>query len=242
MRCADPPTWATRLPGTPMSTTCTRPARAAPPGVSRPSLKCEKVTVTRASTATPSARPLSASRPEGRSTANRGAAAPFTARTTSARKPSRGRSRPVPKSASTTRSAPPRASFSGSSGEPAGSSETSPPTPRHASRFARASREVLPASPQSHTVGSAPRTRRWRAMTSPSPPLLPVPHTTMTRASPASPSRSSRTRTSVAPRPAFSMRTRLGTWHTSMACRSKARICSRERTGVTAGILPDRAR
>jgi hypothetical protein len=41
----------------------------------------------------------------------------------------------------------------------------------------------------------------------------------------------------VAPRPAFSISTRLGTWQTSMAWLSKARICARERTGVTWAIL-----
>ena len=51
---------------------------------------------------TPSGTPVSASRPDGRSTAKRGARDAFIARTTSARRPSMTRSSPVPKSASTT--------------------------------------------------------------------------------------------------------------------------------------------
>src|SRR5262245_6931268 len=45
---------------------------------------------------------------------------------------------------------------------------------------------------------------------------------------------------SAAPRPAFSMRTRLGTWQVSIAWRSRARIWSRERIGfIRIRGLPD---
>ncbi len=82
--------------------------------------------------------------------------------------------------------------------------------------------------------------KRCLATTSPSPPLFPVPHATMMRAPSGLPPRSSRTRTSVAPRPAFSIRTRLGTPHVRWRAASKARICAREKTGRHARLLATR--
>src|SRR5262249_46462220 len=64
---------------------------------------------------------------------------------------------------------------------------------------------------------------RWRAITSPSPPLLPLPQQTTT--GPRTPWASS---TSAAPRPAFSISTSDGTPSSSMAQRSKARTSARD--------------
>src|SRR5262245_36636872 len=44
---------------------------------------------------------------------------------------------------------------------------------------------------------------------------------------------------SAAPRPAFSINTRLGTPHSSIAQRSKARIWSRDRSGITQSPSPE---
>ena len=66
------------------------PARRAPSGVSRPILRWPKVTVSSACTAMPSGAPLSASRPEGMSSATQRASAWLRAAMTSARWPADG--------------------------------------------------------------------------------------------------------------------------------------------------------
>src|SRR5262249_51530283 len=80
------------------------------------------------------------------------------------------------------------------------------------------------------TSTSSPRFCRCRAMTNPSPPLLPGPHRMSTR----SRSGLSRTSNSAAPRPAFSMRTTPGTPNSWIARRSRSRTAARERVKVMA--------
>ena len=77
----------------------------------------------------------------------------------------------------------------------------------------------------SSTLQAWPRISRWRAMTKPSPALLPLPQRITT--GPLMPSRSS---TSTVPRPAFSISTRPGMPYSSIARRSSWRHCSRVRT------------
>jgi hypothetical protein len=62
--------------------------------------------------------------------------------------------------------------------------------------------------------------------------LLPAPHTTTTRAPPRERKPNSAAIKSAAPRPAFSINSKLGTWQAALACASKPRISSRDKTGI----------
>ncbi len=70
-----------------MSTTDTRPARAAPSPWTRPGLRATKVTVRVAARGEPEACPVSPSTPEGMSTASTGVPATVTGARYSPRKP-----------------------------------------------------------------------------------------------------------------------------------------------------------
>src|SRR5437867_10309989 len=109
---------------------------------------------------------------------------------------------PIPRSASTMRSAS-RNALSLS----VGPSTTSTPGPSF-SRFARASGVATPLAPFARSTLTRASPFRWRAATSPSPPLFPVPHATTTRF-PAI--ENSDRATSAIPRPAASMRLRIET-------------------------------
>ena len=84
-----------------MSATTSRPVSARPGKSICPCLARWNVTVTLACTASPSARPLAPSIPEGMSTATTGSALSFMRCTAESAAPDRARLRPVPYSAST---------------------------------------------------------------------------------------------------------------------------------------------
>ena len=152
-----------------------------------------KVTVSEARTATPRTLPVSASTPEGTSTARTGASAAFIASMAAAAAPATGRVSPVPKSASTTTDTPSRAGAAKGSG--------STPASRIAPSMAEASRPSRPGSPTMRARTAKPASRARRATTNPSPPLFPAPHTTATRRTPGQ----WRTRARNDPVPARSM-------------------------------------
>ena len=128
----------------PKSTTSTRPANSGPPPNNKPGLIAAKVTVRLAASGRPITSPVRPSRPEGRSTASTGA---FTDGA------SKGRPRPVPYAASTTRS--------------------TACAPLGGSRFG--------AEDASTTEVRTPRRPRRSAATRPSAPLEPFPTRTATR-------------------------------------------------------------
>ena len=161
--------------GIPMSTTVTSPAWALPGAIQSPGLPAWKVAVAAAVTATPATSPVELSTPLGTSQAKI-IASPATALIASIAllAGSRGSpSNPVPRIASTIAAAP--SSAAGSNGRTGG--------PVRRSRLVRASPRKSSGAPSSSTSTSRPRLRNRRATTSPSPPLLPLPHTTATRPS-----------------------------------------------------------
>ncbi len=162
-------------------------------------------------------------RPLGRSTATTGACRALIRPTTSANRPSRGRARPVPNSASTTRSHSMRGLHGRGQGLPRRRS------PGWAARRCGRSRAAPAASSESSRPPvtrkmrtSQPRTARWRAMASPSPPLLPGPQKIAADRASANASPMA----STTPMAAFSISTRLGMPNPSMAARSTSRIAS----------------
>src|SRR5260370_52535 len=138
----------------PMSATSTSPAWPAPGWNTSPGLSAENVTVCEACTASPSTAPVRPFTPDGMSTATHGPSTASTASATHAASPSSAPRNPVPNMASTNASARSRARSQSWRSTPASSVNTSTRTPH---------------------------SRRARAVTSPSPPLLPLPHTTTTR-------------------------------------------------------------
>ncbi len=178
------------------------------------------MTVSTARTARPNGSPVSASRPDGTSTASTGRAHPLIASMSCPGSPRTFPASPVPRSASTTSPAPPHARTTGS-----GRSASVTSMPASSRR-----RRLTPASPATSCLAAArntwtrrPSSLRWRAATNPSPPLLPRPHTmTMGRSRPASVRRAAASATA---RPAFSISVRPGTPRSSIALRSNSRIC-----------------
>ena len=151
------------------------PTASAAGGKTWATLGAAKVTVRSATTCGPMGCAWLAARPLGRSTATTGTARSLITCTASANSPSRGRERPVPKSASTITSHSATASVA----EGSASREA-------ISRMGSSARRQMPsctsASPESGLPPvtrkmrtSKPRTARWRATASPSPPLLPGP-------------------------------------------------------------------
>ncbi len=150
-----------------MSARRTSPHRVRPGSSTCPGFSRKNVTVQVACTTGPVLAPVLPSRPLGTSTATTGLPAALMAATTSAAVPSSGRDRPAPNRASMMRSASASvAGLSGSTGSPQRSAMAAA-SPRRASR--------LPSRPRRTRY---PCSRRSRAATKPSPPLLPGPHTT----------------------------------------------------------------
>ena len=153
----------------PISATTISPDRARP-GISRcPGFRRKNVTVSSAVTAPPSTIPVSPCIPLGTSTATQGAPASEIAEITASATPSSGRESPAPKSASTYRAAP--SSTSTDSGNT---------SPSHRSALRRASPSSASLSPSSASVTGQPSAFSKRAITKPSPPLLPGPQTIRT--------------------------------------------------------------
>jgi hypothetical protein len=173
--------------------------------------------VTSARTAVPSTWPVSADSPEGISTASTGRRVALMASMTAAKVPSTGAFKPVPRSASTTTPARARRRCRASA---CAAVSTVVTAPRQRASISAASPRMSSRRPTSQT--SAPRRarRRWRAITKPSPPLLPLPQHTTT--GPPGFDHCARS-TRAAPAPARSMSTAPGVW-CSMVHRSSARI------------------
>ena len=174
----------------PISAISTAP-QASRPGSNRwPGLRRKKVTVTAADGAAPRMAPLSPSTPLGMSTATQSRRRSLMPSTRARATPSSGRASPAPISASTTLAAPSRMVGSSGAGVSPQRSAARRASPRSASRGARQpSRTTTPAS------------RRIRAATNPSPPLLPGPHSTAT-----GPPASRRRTTAATAAPALSIR------------------------------------
>ena len=186
----------------PMSATSTSPAWPAPGWNTSPGLSAENVTVCEACTASPSTPPVWPFTPDGMSTATHGPSTASTAPATHAASPSSAPRNPVPNMASTNASARSSARSQSWRSTPASSVNTSTRTPH---------------------------SRRARAVTCPSPPLLPLPHTTTTRR-PYVPPISRRTVHATA-RPARSMSTSTGV---------PAAIVRRSASPISAGVSTGR--
>src|SRR5829696_5416188 len=183
----------------PMSATTISPASARPGSNTRPGLRAANVTVRVARTTGPHTVPVRPSTPDGMSTASTSPPKWPSCSTAHAASPSSVPRNPVPYIASTTRSA-------------AASARTH-------------RRRSMPAA-SSKTLVRTPQLWSTRAATRPSPPLLPLPHTSTTRR-PYVPCRARRTVHATA-RPARSMSTSTGVPE-AMARASAAAIAS----GVT---------
>ena len=194
----------------PISTMLTSPASSLPGFTCSPIFEPWKVAVTSAFTASPCASPLDASTPEGTSQATTGASWPLMARIAPDTGSRGSPEKPVPSSASTTAPDPSR--------RPASSGRGGSPGSR--SRFARASPFKSATSPTASTSTRCPSSRRIRAATRPSPPLLPFPITIRTGPGP----RGAAAVTRANPIPACSMRSSEGTPCSSIAQESTARI------------------
>src|SRR5436190_6792618 len=233
--------------GMPMSATCTSPACCLPGAIHRPGLAAWKVTVAAARTAAPATTPVEACTPLGTSTLMTGVCAWLIASIAAATSPRGSPSKPVPSRASTT-------ALQLASGGPA-SPPRNPASPRCASCAAFGAApfdcqdvpssltgpapgsrwRLVSASPESSDGGATqttltrrPASRRRRAATNPSPPLLPLPHTIVT-----SPSGASRSAARATAAPARSIRSRPGTPCSSIAQRSIARIADASGSGVS---------
>ena len=147
----------------------------------RPTLAAPNVTVRSARTASPSTAPVAPSTPDGMSTDTIGGVRPAFIASIAACHSSSGTPRkPVPKIASTTTSA--RAS---SRRRRLGASTARPARPCSPSRAgvaeAAGSRSLVERAPPRSRRRACRRRARCRAATKPSPPLLPLPHTTTAR-------------------------------------------------------------
>ncbi len=215
--------------GAPRSTISIRPTGAVA-SMTSPSLQTPMVAVTSARKTIPAARPLSASRPEGMSTAIFRPGAAFIAAIAAAGAPSTAPRNPVPNIASTTAAtdalpaapAPARRlRQSASSVESPASSTLTPPAASSAARAAAASPFIFALGAASRRRTVTPLFASWRAATNPSPPFEPPPQTITTW--PGLPPSSRRT-ISATPRPALSMSRSVGTPSARATPRSAARI------------------
>ena len=202
--------------GMPMSITRTSPAWRLPGDTHRPSLAEWNVAVAAARTAAPSTAPVEASTPLGTSAATTSAPVALIASIAPATGSRGAPEKPVPSSASTTAAAPSRAPAVKGAG--AG--------PGRRARFSAGSPLSSAGSPVSSTSTSRPPVRSTRAATRPSPPLLPLPHTTAIR-----PPGARCATTSARPAPARSMRSSDGIPRSSIAQASTARICAASGSG-----------
>ena len=200
--------------GIPISATRSSPQWRLPGAIRWPSFAAWKATVTVASTATPATSPVEASTPDGMSAATTGASPALIASIASAAGDRGAPPKPVPKIASTTAPEP-------ASSSPTSPGETSRPGVSSRSRFAFASGDRSAAGQSRSGSTSKPVSARRRAATRPSPPLLPLPHTTRIGPSAAT----SRTAAATA-EPAASIRRREGTPWSEIAQASTARMPS----------------
>lgn len=209
--------------GTPMSPTTTRPVYLSLAGFRNPTFGPTNVTVAVARTAAPPiASPVSASNPEGMSSANTGHEASCVASASPRARPVSPRVSPVPNKPSITSAG--RASNSSVDAGTIGS-----PIAAQTSWFTFASPENGVAGSSNPIVTACPPLARCRATASPSPPLLPGPASTST-CPPASTSIVQAT--SAAARAAFSMRTIVGILYVSRAIASTARAWLRVRWSI----------
>ncbi len=136
--------------------------------------------------------------------------------------PARSRARPAPKRASTTSSAPARLSGARGTG-----------LRRHFPAITAASPRRRDRSPNRATRTAAPARARWRAMTKPSPPLLPGPASTRVGRGPK------RARISAAAAAPAASISRTPSTPAAMASRSAAYISSTERSACRPAPLID---
>jgi hypothetical protein len=192
--------------GIPISITRSSPACSLPGFTYSPGFAAANVAVARARTASPSTSPVEAFTPLGTSAAT--TVWPSIAAIASAAAPRTAPSKPVPRIASTTTTAP--------SSAPALNGSVS-------------TRLAFTAASPCSSAGSASNRQRTsrhcsrssRAATSPSPPLLPLPHTIA-----IGPSGAISLTSAANPAPARSIRSSEGTPRSSIAQRSMARIAS----------------
>ena len=236
-----------RRPARPRSTSSIRPT-GADASTTRPSLRAPIVAVTSARKTTPAARPLSASSPEGMSTAILRPPAAFIAASAAAGTSRTGPRNPVPKMASTTASttaspasaSPSRARQVASSVQPLPSSTATLPSCSSAASAAAASPWIFAFGAASSTRTERPASASWRAATNPSPPFEPPPQTIVTRPARARPARAGRSRRR--PRPAVSMSRRVGTPSARATAASAARISAAVRTSGKSTLRVPRRR
>ncbi len=223
--------------GRPIGTTRTSPARSRPGGSRRPRLSPSNVAVSVAPTTAPGAWPVSAHTPEGRSSATTGRPLSLIRAIASATRPAGAPLAPVPSRASTAsaQEAPSACLSPAIPPESVTSTGRSRAATRRAS-FDAASPPTSAARPIRNTRTRAPPPASRRATTNPSPPLLPLPHTT-TMPRP----RSGRLRaarkdriSAAAPCPAFSMSVEPAMPSSAIARRSRARISAAVKTGFRA--------
>ena len=189
-----------------------------PGAIQWPSFGAWKVTVTSAATAIPSTSPLEALTPDAMSVATTGASASFIASIAEAAGSRGVPAKPVPKIASMTTPAPSIA---------AGSSPGSDlPRPARTLGVGPGVVGELVARREQQRIHLKPVSRRARAATSPSPPLLPLPQTT-----PALFEVATSAAASATARPAVSISSSEGTPRSLIAQRSVARISSASRQG-----------
>ncbi len=172
-----------------------------------------KLVLASAFTASPNTFPLSECPSSWVSEAKTGAQCSFIATNASAQRPVTSRSRPVPNTPSTITSV-----CSGTDSKEI----ISPPRAIKASALCLASPESFLESPSCNTRTAMPSCRASLAITKPSPPLLPVPHTTVTSWASGHFVRSSLYEAI----PALSIRVIPGISKSSMVVRSNSRTCS----------------
>src|ERR1700686_2995684 len=176
--------------------------------------------VTVARTAAPPTLPVEASTPLGTSMLTTRDLAVLTGCMASATPPLGSPSKPVPSRASRITAASPST--------PASSVTNRGGSPGRRARFAWASPENSSSGAVHRTLPILPTSRSRRAATRPSPPLLPLPHTTTTE-----PSGATRSPARATPWPARSIRSSEGTPCSSIAQRSIARISAASGSGVS---------
>ena len=207
-----------------MSTTRTSPANSAPGSSTAPVFAAPNATVRSARTATPSTAALVPSTPLGMSTATIGTSAAFSPSIASAHSSSGSPRNPVPKIASTATSA-----RSSSRPSVAGSNRrTRTPVSARRRRLAAAGSRDPAGSCSTTTTTRIPHRARCRAVTNPSPPLFPLPHTTTARRPYEPPVRSAQALATA--QPARSMRSSAATPRACVARSSSTASCG-ERTG-----------
>ena len=185
-----------------------------------------------AATAGPTTSALSALRPVGKSIATTGFEQAFRSAMMVSTRPVAGLESPVPRIASTIRSAPRTSDPCSSQLAASAISTTSISSARKAPRFTRASPRTSPDTPIRNTDVSMPRSDNVRATTNPSPPLFPLPHSTaMCRLDRSSNVASIEATTCL---PAFSISTSDGIPISSVVRLSASRICWLVRTRMNA--------